>query len=248
MIRRVWRPAVAAAVGVCAFVGMAAPAPAAPQPPQARAAASGYLNLHQCMYYSSSATNHFSTVVPSSDGRFAAGTNVSGTADSQVSCGAGDGNYQVVPILSGVKALNLASGRYVNIHQCVYYSSSATNHFTTVVPSSDGRFAAGTNVSNTADSQVSCGAGDGNYQLVPILSGVKALDLTSGRYVNLHQCMYYSSSASNHFSTVVPSSDGRFAAGTNVSNTADSQVTCGAGDGNYQLVPILSGVKALAVT
>ncbi|MEV5238022.1 hypothetical protein AB0K89_02645 [Streptomyces cinnamoneus] len=247
MIRRVWRPAVAAAMGACAFVGTAAPAPAAPQPPQARAAASGYLNLHQCMYYSSSASNHFSTVVPSSDGRFAAGTNVSGTADTQVSCGAGDGNYQIVPILSGVKALNLASGRYLNLHQCVYYSSSATNHFTTVVTSSDGRFAAGTNVSNTAETQVSCGAGDGNYQLVPLLSGVKALDLTSGRYANLHQCMYYSSSASNHFSTVVTSSDGRFAAGTNVSNTADTQVSCGAGDGNYQLVPLLSGVKALAL-
>ncbi|MBZ4323407.1 hypothetical protein, partial [Streptomyces huiliensis] len=154
LIRRAWRPAVAAALGVCAFAGTTAPAPAAP----AGAAASGYLNLHQCMYYSSSASNHFSTVVPSSDGRFAAGTNVSGTADSQVSCGSGDGNYQLVPILSGVKPLNLASGRYLNIHQCVYYSSSATNHFTTVVPSSDGRFAAGTNVSNTADSQVSCGS------------------------------------------------------------------------------------------
>ncbi|GHE81974.1 hypothetical protein GCM10018785_57560 [Streptomyces longispororuber] len=109
MIRRAWRPAVAAAMGVCAFVGTTAPAPAAPeQQPQAGAAASCYLNLHQCVYYSASATNHFTTVVASSDGRFAAGTNVSGSADSQVSCGAGDGNYQLVPVLSGVKALSVA--------------------------------------------------------------------------------------------------------------------------------------------
>ncbi|WP_209439687.1 hypothetical protein [Streptomyces bicolor] len=178
MIRRAWRPAVAAAMGVCAFMGMTAPAPAAPkQQPQAGIAASGYLNLHQCVYYSSSATNHFTTVVTSNDGRFAAGTNVSGTADTQVSCGAGDGNYQLVPTLSGVKALDLTSGSYVNLHQCVYYSSSASNHFSTVVTSNDGRFAAGTNVSGTADTQVSCGAGDGNYQLVPTLSGVKALSV-----------------------------------------------------------------------
>ncbi|MBT2510717.1 hypothetical protein J7I98_33795 [Streptomyces sp. ISL-98] len=59
----------------------------------------------------------------------------------------------------------------------MYYSSSATNHFTTVVPGGDGRFATGTNVSNTADSQVSCGSGDGNYSLVPLLSGVKALSV-----------------------------------------------------------------------
>lgn len=88
---------------------MTAPAPAAPkQQPQAGAAASGYVNLHQCVYYSSSATNHFTTVVTGSDGRFAAGTNVSGAADTRVSCGAGDGNYQLVPILSGVKALSVA--------------------------------------------------------------------------------------------------------------------------------------------
>ncbi|MFD8993266.1 hypothetical protein [Streptomyces abikoensis] len=244
VIRSVWRPVVAAAAGMCAFAGMTAPAPAAAQ---AQAAASGYLNLHQCVYYSSSATDHFTAVVTGSDGRFATGTNVSNTADTQVSCGSGDGNYSLVPILSGVKALNLASGRYLNLHQCVYYSSSATNHFTAVVTGSDGRFATGTNVSNTADTQASCGSGDGNYSLVPILSGVKALDLASGGYANLHQCVYYSSSATDHFTTVVTGSDGRFATGTKISSTADTQVSCGSGDGNYSLVPILSGVKALSV-
>ncbi|MFE1774775.1 hypothetical protein [Streptomyces sp. NPDC059008] len=209
--------------------------------------AARYLNLHQCMYYSASATNHFTTVVPSSDGRFLAGTNVSATADSRPNCGAGDGNYGLVPILSGVKALDLRAGRYLNVHQCMYYSASTTNHFSTVVASSDGRFLAGTNVSTTADSRPNCGAGDGNYQLVPILSGVKTLDLTTGRYVNLHQCMYYWGGAANHFSTVVPSRDGRFLAGTNIAATADSRPNCGPGDGRYALVPLLSGVRAFSL-
>ncbi|MEU9124961.1 hypothetical protein AB0C96_34815 [Streptomyces sp. NPDC048506] len=140
--------------------------------------AARYLNLHQCMYYAASAVNHFTTVVPSSDGRFLAGSNVSASADTRPTCGAGDGNYGLVPVLSGVKALDLRAGRYLNVHQCMYYSASATNHFSTVVASSDGRFLAGTHVSATADTRPICGAGDGRYALVPLLSGVKAFDLT----------------------------------------------------------------------
>ncbi len=88
VISRAWRPVTAAAVGVCAFAGMTTPAPASTQPRQTQAAASGYLNLHQCVYYSPSASNHFTTAVPGNDGRFTTGTNVSNTADTQVSCGA----------------------------------------------------------------------------------------------------------------------------------------------------------------
>ncbi|MEU6668302.1 hypothetical protein [Streptomyces sp. NPDC046727] len=237
---KAWLAALAATVSAAAV--LLAPATAHARGPER--AAAGYLNLHQCLYYSGSATNHFTTVVPSSDGRFLAGSNVSATADSRPTCGAGDGNYGLVPVLSGVKALDLRAGRYLNVHQCMYYSDAATNHFSTVVPSSDGRFLAGTNVSDTADTRPTCGAGDGNYQLVPVLSGVRTLDLTTGRYVNLHQCMYYWDGAANHFSTVVPSGDGRFLAGTNVSATADTRPTCGAGDGRYQVVPVLSGAKA----
>ncbi|MEU1372128.1 hypothetical protein ABZ442_00510 [Streptomyces triculaminicus] len=232
---------VAAAVSAAALV--LAQAPASAQAPQRLAG--DYLNVHQCVYYSSSATDHLTTVAPSQDGRFATGTNISDTADTSPSCGAGDGNYTLIPLLSGAKALDRRAGRYLNLHQCVYYSSSADNHFTTVVPSQDGRFATGTNTSGTADSGPSCGAGDGNYSLIPLLSSVKTLDLTTGRYVNLHQCMYYSSSATDHFTTVAPSRDGRFATGTNIANAADTSPSCGAGDGNFTLIPLLSGAKAL---
>ncbi|TDD98178.1 hypothetical protein [Actinomadura rubrisoli] len=220
--------------------------PHRPAPAQdARQLAGTYLNLHQCMYYSSSATNHFTTVIPSKDGRFTAETKVSNTPDTSPTCGNGDGNYGPIPLLSGAKSLDLSTGRYLNIHQCMYYSNSATNHFTTVIPSKDGRFTAGTKISNTPDTSPTCGNGDGNYIPIPLLSGVKTLDLSTGRYLNLHQCMYYSNSATNHFSTVIPSSDGRFTAGTKVSRTQDADPTCGNGDGNYAPIPLLSGVKAL---
>ncbi|QXE33715.1 hypothetical protein KQY30_04870 [Streptomyces sp. GMY02] len=233
----------AAAVGAAAL--MLVPGPAQADGP--RQPARGYLNLHQCAYYSTTATNFFTTVVPSRDGRFAAGTKVSNTAETKPTCGAGDGNYRVVPERSGVKALDLSAGRYLNLHQCVYYSSALADHYTTVVPGSDRRFAAGSRVSNTADTTPSCGPGGAGYTNIPLLSGVKALDLTAGRYVNLHQCVYFSTSAVNHFTTVVPSRDGRFMTGTKVSNTAETSPSCGPGDGNYDPIALLSGVKALAI-
>ncbi|MFC6884865.1 hypothetical protein, partial [Actinomadura yumaensis] len=98
---------------------------------------------------------------------------------------------------------------------------------------------------NTPDTAPTCGNGDGNYNPVPILNGVKALALSTGRYLNIHQCMYYSPTTTNHFSTIITSRDGRFAAGTNISNTPDTAPTCGNGDGNYNPVPILNGVKPL---
>ncbi|MFJ5971515.1 hypothetical protein [Streptomyces sp. NPDC093060] len=204
-----------------------------------------YLNLHQCLYYSASASasDHFTTFVPSRDGRFLAGTNVSGTADRTPGCGGGDGNFGLVPLLSGVKTLDLRSGRYLNPHQCTYYSSSADNYFNTVVPSSDGRFAAGTNVSGTADRTPGCGSGDGNYFLVPALSYARTLDLTAGAHVNLHQCLYYSAAHTDHFTTVA--GDGPYAAGSDVSGTADTTPDCGPGTAAYEPIPLLSGAKAL---
>ncbi|MGW2744949.1 hypothetical protein [Streptomyces sp. NPDC001450] len=232
---RKWLTAALSAVALSLGPGLAdAAAAEAPAP---------YLNLHQCLYYSAFAADHFTTFVPSGDGRFLAGTNVSGTADRTPRCGGGDGNFGLIPLLSGVKALDLRSGRYLNLHQCTYYSSSADNYFTTVVPSSDGRFAAGTNVSGTADRTPSCGSGDGNYFLVPALSYARALDLTAGTYVNLHQCLYYSAAHTDHFTTVA--GDGPYEAGSNVSGTADTTPACGPGTAAYEPIPLLSGAEAL---
>ncbi|MEU1401934.1 hypothetical protein ABZ471_06125 [Streptomyces sp. NPDC005728] len=246
---RKWLTAALSAVALSFGPGAVTVAAAGPTPvPAARGvAAAPYLNLHQCLYYSGSAADHFTTFVPSRDGRFLAGTNVSGTADRAPTCGSGDGNFGLIPLLSGVKALDLRAGRYLNLHQCTYYSPSANNYFNTVVTSSDGRFAAGTNVSGTADRTPSCGSGDGNYALVPALSFAKALDLTSGTYVNLHQCLYYSAASTDHFTTVEGDS-GPYRAGTNVSGTADTAPVCGTGTTAFAPIPLLSGVKALPLS
>ncbi|MBB5932098.1 hypothetical protein [Streptomyces echinatus] len=228
-------------------------ATAAPDPVPARAgeagtAASGYLNLQQCVYYAASLTDHFTTVLtPSGDGRYSTGTKLSGTPDTQPSCGPGNGNGNHVPItlLPGVKALDLRAGRFLNLHQCDYYYGRNTDHFAGfVTPSGDGRYATGTNVSNSPDTAVTCGLGNGNHVPHQPLSGVEALDLSAGRYLNLHQCVYYSEADTSHLTTVVPTSDSRFATGTKVSDSAGTRPACGPGDGDHVLVPLLSSVRS----
>ncbi|MHC5903698.1 hypothetical protein ACVNF4_07260 [Streptomyces sp. S6] len=207
------------------------------------------LNLHQCVYVPASGADYFTTVVPSRDGRFTAATNTAGAADRDVSCGGGDGNYATVRPWSALQSLDLGAGRYLNLHQCVYYSDLQHDHLTVIVSRGGGEFSSGTNVADTPDTAARCGPGRGDYQLVPLLSDVIALDLTAGRYVNLQQCQYYYGTFADHFTTVVPTRrDGRFATGTKVSATADTSPTCGGGDGNYTLIPLLSGTKALSRT
>ncbi|GGS15607.1 hypothetical protein GCM10010252_63780 [Streptomyces aureoverticillatus] len=253
-VRRVWRPMLAGAVGVCAFMGTAAPASAvAPGPAEGAEgapAASGYLNLHQCSYYASSLDDHFSTfVTPSGDNRYSTGTKRSTTADTTAACGPGNGNHVPIPILHGVKALNLAAGRYLNLQQCDYYRSASTDRFTTLVtPSGDNRYSTGTKVSNTPETTPTCGPGNGSHVPNPGLSGVKALDLNAGRYLNLHQCVYYSERLRSHLTSVVTAPDARYSTGTNVSGTADTRPVCGPGNGDYVQIPLLSAVKSLPLS
>ncbi|GGV06916.1 hypothetical protein [Streptomyces spectabilis] len=235
-------------VGACALAATAAPAAA--QDRETGAAASGYLNLHQCAYYASSLDDHFSTfVTPSGDNRYATGTKRSATADTTASCGSGNGNHNPVPLLHGVKALNLGAGRYLNLQQCDYYRSASTDRFTTLVtPSGDGRYSTGTKVSPTPETTPTCGPGNGSHLPNPGLSGALALDLTAGRYLNLHQCVYYSERHASHLTSVVTAPDTRYRTGTKVSDTADTRPDCGPGNGDYVLIPILSAVKALPLT
>ncbi|GGN28841.1 hypothetical protein [Streptomyces fuscichromogenes] len=217
--------------------------------PAAGAAPARYLNLQQCMYYWGPAADHFTTVTPSSDGRFKAGTNVSDTKDTAPACGAGDGNFAPVPILSGVTALDLRSGRYLNLQQCTYFSPSAFDYFTTVGGSQDNRFKAGTNVSDTQDppNDAVCGSGDGNYVLVPSESYTRSLDLTSGKFLNVHQCLFYSAEHTDH-DTKYLGGGGSYSAGSNVSGTADTAPVCGPGAAGYDPIPLLSGVRALPLS
>ncbi|MEV7546591.1 hypothetical protein [Streptomyces sp. NPDC089915] len=241
----------AAAAGAAALLSVL-PGPVATATAEDRSALAGrYLNLHQCVYTTAFGGDFFTTVVPSGDGRFASGTNTSATADQSLSCGSGDGNFSTLHPWAGFDTLDLNAGRYLNLHQCVYYSDAQRDHVTTVAYLGGGEFSARSNVSDTRDTAPDCGPGRGLYRLVPLLSDVKVLDLTAGRYVNLQQCVYYygRNGFNDHFTTVVPTTrDGRFTTGTKVSGTVDTAPTCGPGDGNFTLIPLLSGTKALSRT
>ncbi|MEU3317293.1 hypothetical protein ABZ743_32085 [Streptomyces sp. NPDC006662] len=235
------------ATAVAAALLSVLPAPATAD--EVRPLAGNTLNLHQCVYAPTPGVDYLTTVVPGSDGRFTAATNISGAPDGALSCGGGDGNYTTVPPWAALHSLDLGSGRYLNLHQCVYYSDLQHDHLTVIAQNRGSEWSAGTNVSDTPDTQVSCGPGRGLYQLVPLLSSVKALDLTAGRYLNLQQCQYFYGRLADHFTTFLPTSgDGRFTTGTKVSRTADTTPACGSGDGNYTLIPLLSGTKALSRT
>ncbi|MCI3933619.1 hypothetical protein [Streptomyces sp. AN091965] len=247
-IRRARRLVLSVAVGACALT--ATPAPAAAQAHETEAAASGYLNLHQCAYYASSLDDHFSTfVTPSGDGRYSTGTKRSTTADTTPDCGPGNGNHVPVPLLHGVRALNLGAGRYLNLQQCDYYRSASTDRFTTLVtPSGDGRYSTGTKVSTTPETSPTCGPGNGSHVPNPGLSASLPLDLTAGRYLNLHQCVYYSERHASHLTSVVTAPDNRYRTGTNVSDTADTRPVCGPGNGDYVLIPLLSAAKSIPLS
>ncbi|MFJ3789608.1 hypothetical protein [Kitasatospora sp. NPDC090091] len=236
---------VGAAASVAALVG---PVPAAGAATAPRPLAGRYLNLHQCVFdaFRPGSFDLMTTVVPSGDGRFSAGTNVSDIVDPSPVCGGGDGTY-VPNVYRASQAYDLTAGRFLNLHQCVYFSPYNRTHLTTVVATTDRKFTAGTNVADTRDTAPRCSDGGLVDPPVPLLSSATPLDLTVGRYLNLHQCMYYFDGRQDHFTTVAPSGDGRFRAGTNISDTPDTRPSCGAGDGQYQPVPLLSGVRALPI-
>ncbi|MGP3690341.1 hypothetical protein ACTVZO_37565 [Streptomyces sp. IBSNAI002] len=247
-VSRAWRLVLTMAAGMCALIAAAPPSTAWTHDGEAGLAApSGFLNLHQCAHYASSLDDHFSTfLTPGGDGRYSTGTKHAAAADTAAACGPGNGNHVPVTLLHGVRALNLGSGRYLNLHQCDYYRAASTDHFTTLVtPGGDGRYSTGTKVSNTPETGPACGAGNGSHVPNPGFSGVKSLDLIAGRYLNLHQCVYYSERHASHLTSLVPAADTRYATGTNVSDTADTAPVCGPGNGDHVLIPLLTAVKTV---
>ncbi|WP_406502901.1 hypothetical protein [Streptomyces sp. NBC_00212] len=213
-----------------------------PDPASARAgqAAVGYLNLHGCAY-----NGGLTTVTPISNNApaFDSGTNVSNTPDTATKCGPGVGpSFPVIYQNSGFKALDLSSGRYLNLHGCAYNGGLTT---VTPISNSSPAFDSGTNVSNTPDTALKCGGGVANFPLIPQNSGFKVLDLSSGRYLNLHGCAYNGGSTTVTTVTTVSNNAPAFDSGTNVSNTPDTALKCGPGVGNFPLSRQNSGFKVL---
>ncbi|MEU1815906.1 hypothetical protein ABZ543_12005 [Streptomyces roseifaciens] len=135
------------------------------------------------------------------------------------------------------------AGRYLNLHQCVYVGSGG--HYTNVLPNTaNTAFNTGTNVSNTPDTALSCGPGGGGWRPAPANSAVKAFDLTTGRYLNLHQCVYFS--AGQHYTAVLPNTPNvNFNTGTNASRTPDTALNCRPGSPGWSLDQLNSAYRPL---
>ncbi|MFD0417395.1 hypothetical protein [Streptomyces sp. NPDC127108] len=219
------------AAAVAGAIGLTLGSTAAAEQSGARPA-ERYLNLHQCVYVGSG--GHYTNVLPNTaNSAFNTGTNVSNTPDSVLSCGPGGGGWRPAPANSAVKAFDLAAGRYLNVHQCVYFN--AGQHYTAVLPNTPNvNFNTGTNVSNTADTELNCGPGGGGWRLLPANSAVKAFDLADNRYLNLHQCVWTSSG--QYYMGLLPNTpNANFNTGTNASRTADTTLNCRSGGGGWAL-------------
>ena len=141
--------------------------------------ASGYLNLHQCVFRSAATGEYFTNVLPNiANTAFRTGTSISNRPDTSMRCDLGSAGYWLAHPNSGITNLGLAGGRYLNLHQCVYRSEPTGEYFTNVLPNiANTAFKTGTNVSNRPQTSVQCGLGAGAYTAVSHNSAVLSLDL-----------------------------------------------------------------------
>ncbi|UQI45181.1 hypothetical protein M1P56_12895 [Streptomyces sp. HU2014] len=220
-----------AAAAVAGAIGLTLGSTAVAEQPRARPA-ERYLNLHQCVYVGSG--GHYTNVLPNTaNTAFNTGTNASSTPDTALSCGPGGGGWSPAPANSAVKAFDLTAGRYLNVHQCVYFS--AGQHYTAVLPNTPNvNFNTGTNVSNSADTKLNCASGGGGWRLLLANSAVESFELADNRYLNLHQCVWTSSGM--YYMGLLPNTpNANFNTGTNASRTADTALSCRAGGGGWTL-------------
>src|SRR5690606_31264528 len=148
-----------------------------------------------------------------------AGTNASNTAGTALGRGPGDQNWAVHPAASGVQAIDLLGSRYFNLHQCDFFNGSTGAHIISSSAVGEESWTAGTNASNTADTELDCGPGDQNWAVHPAASGVQAIDLLGSRYFNLHQCDFFNGSTGAHIISSSAVGEESWTAGTNASNT-----------------------------
>ncbi|MFJ9200957.1 hypothetical protein [Streptomyces flaveolus] len=213
--------------------------------PAMAAGSRGYLNLHQCVYHNGSIL--YTNLLPNTANRpFNTGTNVSADDDSTVACGSGAGGWALSSVNSAVyNGDRFGNGRkYLNLHQCVYHNGST--HYTNLLPNTKNEtFNTGTSISTTKDTALECGRPSG-WPLNSVNSALYTADVTgaSGRYLNLHQCVY--NNGTSLYTNLLPNTGNTpFNTGTNVSNTADSSVVCAPGVGGWRLDTANSSVYAV---
>lgn len=122
--------------------------------------------------------------------------------------------------------------RYLNLHNCDYRNGSTTLQIVQVVDVPGASFSGGTNVSNTADSALDCGPGQGPWVQHDAGSAVGAFDLLGNRYFNLHGCVFRYLTTSSLTTQTVPTT-GAMTSGSNTSNVADSTAGCASSQGAW---------------
>ena len=143
----------------------------------------GWLNLHQCVYEASSSDTARRTYFATTGGTVNSATNTSNTADTAPGCGPGAATVPPVAGQTGVKAISIASNRYLHLHQCVWTNTAAgrENRNTSLIDTTPGApfYSAGSTASNSPTSTVACGTSAGSYSSTPAasLTGVQTLDL-----------------------------------------------------------------------
>jgi hypothetical protein len=201
-----------------------------------------YLNLHQCWYWNPSDTHSMYAIGTAFTGTGRdAGTNVSNVADASPTCGSGSAGATLLADQTASQPIEISTARYLNWSQCRY--SSTQNDFYTVGTAFEGVDAdAGTTSTNEEWELPECGTG-GDLSFNGLNSMIDNFDLTAGRYLNLHQCHYWSSSrTAATVSTGTAYSGTARDAGTNVSDTVDVAPACGPGDAAAVHIPGNSGV------
>jgi hypothetical protein len=210
-----------------------------------------YLNLHQCIWRYSNATNdQMNTFTDVFTGTiWDANTNVGNTADTTASCGGGASGWSLITSgqTSRVRALDLLGNGWFNLHQCAYEASSSDNARRTYIVGAVGTTTGSeTNTSNTADSSPGCGPGGATVPPIPGTTGVKAIPIASNRYLHLHQCTWTNTASGreNRTTTLIDTNAGApaFSSGSTASNSPSSTIACGTSTAAYSPAASLTGV------
>ncbi|WP_043237046.1 hypothetical protein [Streptomyces violaceusniger] len=202
----------------------------------AAAARNFYLNLHQCVY--SNGRILYTNLLPNTaNPTFNTGTQVSGSVETSAKCGNPGGGWREETWNSAEYNFDRFGqvDRYLNLHQCVY--SNGQILYTNLLPNTRNTdFNTGTNVASSAETASRCGNPGGGWQEETWNSAEYSLDLTgrSGRYLNLHQCVY--NNGQILYTNLLPNTRNTdFNTGTNVSNTEATSVQCGNPGGGWRV-------------
>lgn len=176
-----------------------------------------YLNFDQCVY-TNSTTDNFTSIVPlPGNPNFNSGTNASDTATA-TSCGGGSAPW-VPQGGTGVANYGLLGQAFFNLTQC-YYTTPVTAWLDT------GGGGSNTDENPTDSDTVTPACGSGS---IAVNSGILSMGLLDNKYINLDECTYVGGSVSYSSALDIANSPPDFNAGSNVSTTPQTMVSCGPG-------------------